>query len=194
MSRYLEQKQTLAEICISSYKSEMHFLMTFLYIHKTKYAISKQTYALNPQSQLHSKAVVMNTMLGLPQKTHFLNKENCVAEYICTHTTRIYTYKLETIKAYSQALWYNASFQFSHLPHRRIPVDLWFLLSFSIHVLNPKPALNPAVFSPLEVKKALRKTFLSFNCWSSPRWHMKVPTADMDSVLSQKVGAATGKC
>lgn len=104
MSRYLEQKQTLAEICISSYKSEMHSLMTFLYIHSTKYTINKQTYAPSSQSQLYSKAVLMNTMLGLPQKTHLLNKENCVAEYICTHTSRIYIYKLETINAHSQTL------------------------------------------------------------------------------------------
>lgn len=130
MSRYLEQKQALAEICISNYKPEMLFLMTFLYIHRTKYTINKQTYALNSQSQLYSKAVLMNTMLGLPQKPHLLNKENCVAEYICTPTSRIYIYKLDTINAYSQALWYSASFQCTHLPHRVISVDLLFLEFF----------------------------------------------------------------
>lgn len=171
MSRYLEQKQALAEICISNYKPEMLFLTTFLYIHRTKYTINKQTYALNSQSQLYSKAVLMNTTLGLPQKPHLLNKQSCVAEYICTHTSRIYIYKLDTINAHSEALWYNASFQCSHLPHRVISVDLLFLLSFSIHVLNPTSAFNHAVFSPLEVKIALRKTLSSFNCWSSHRWH-----------------------
>lgn len=75
MSRYLEQKQALAEICISSYKSEMHFSMTFLYIHRTKYTINKQTYALNSRGQLYSKAVLMNTMLGLLQKPHLLSKK-----------------------------------------------------------------------------------------------------------------------
>lgn len=193
MSRYLEQKQTLAEICISSYKSELHALMTFLYIHSTKYIINKQTYALNSQSQLYSKVVVMNTMLGLSQKPHLLNKENCVAEYICTHTTRIYIHKLDTINAYSQALWYNASFQFSHLPHRDTAVDLLFVLSFSVHVLNPIPALNHIVFSPLETKKGLRKTLSRFNCWSSHRWYIRVTISDMDTVLSQKLGPAAGK-
>lgn len=82
MNRYLEQKQALAEICISCYKSEMHFLMTFLYIHRTKYTINKQTYALNSQGQLYSIAVLMNTMLGLPEKPHLLNKENCCREHL----------------------------------------------------------------------------------------------------------------
>lgn len=135
----------------------------------------------------------MNTMLGLPQKPHLLNKENCVAEYICTHTTRIYIHKLDTINAYSQALWYNASFQFSHLPHRDTAVDLLFVLSFSVHVLNPIPALNHIVFSPLETKKGLRKTLSRFNCWSSHRWHIRVTISDMDTVLSQKLGPAAGK-
>lgn len=115
----------------------------------------------------------MNTMLGLPQNPHLLNKESCVAEYVCTHTTRIYIYKLETVNAHSQALWDNASFQFSHLPQRDIAVDFLFLWSFSIHVLNPTPALNHAVLSLLEVKKVLRKSLSGFNCWSSHRWHFK---------------------
>lgn len=55
-----------------------------------------------------------------------------------------------------------------------IGTQLWIsCFSFSIHALNPTPALNHAVFSPLEVKKALKKTLSSFNCWSSHRRHIK---------------------
>lgn len=64
--------------------------MAFLYTHSTKYTINIQTYALNSQSQLYGKAVPLNIMLQLPQKTLLLNEESCatsapiLSEY--THT------------------------------------------------------------------------------------------------------------
>lgn len=140
--------------------------MAFLYIHSKKYTINKQTYALNSQSQLYSKSVFMNIMLDLTQKPHLLNKQSCVADYICTHITRLYRYKLETtVNAYSEeclVIQCLTSYQFSYLPYGDIALDLFFLLSLSIHVLNLISALSCFESNPLGVNKALRKRPFKF--------------------------------
>lgn len=65
MSKYLAQKQTLLKICTSHYKSEIDFLMAFLYIHSTKYTINKQTYVLNPQSTLQQSCLYEHSIRPL---------------------------------------------------------------------------------------------------------------------------------
>lgn len=93
---------------------------------------------------------------------HLLNKESCMADYICTHITRIYIYKLKsTLNAYSQRYFVIQcliSFQFSNFPYGNT-VDLLFPLSFSIHVLRPTPALNCFQLNPLGLKAHRKKSF-----------------------------------
>lgn len=163
MSKYLAQKQTLLKICTSSYKSEIHFLMAFLYIHSTKYTINKQTCPKFPESALQqSRLYEHNIRSPPPKKTHLLNKESRIADYICTHITRIYIYKLKsTLNAYSQrylVIQCLISFQLSNFPYGNI-VDPLFPLSFPIHILRPTPALNCFQSNPLGVKAHRKRSF-----------------------------------